>query len=234
MTNKKTKRIFSWAQLMSYAMAVMLLSASGCTYYMPVAVSSTSIGNQGEIPVKVVSGRSEASYFLFLGPFGDDSLQAALEDARSQGDGDTLANVFVDRKLFCFPLCGFSLYTSIETRITGTLVKYQDERSRQFQKNTAKQPPISDSSDRSKANIPPQVAYDQMLTAFGQDQLTAEALHNSYSGQTRSNLKQFITTKRGDDSAWNWKLKMPANASENEKRFLLWYVKTYTSYKLTE
>ena len=104
-------KLSAWTQLMACTMATMVLSLSGCTYYMPAAVSSTSIGNQGEIPVKVVSGRSEASYFLVFGPFGDDSLQAALEDARRQGDGDTLANVFVDRKLFCIPTCSWSLYT---------------------------------------------------------------------------------------------------------------------------
>lgn len=40
------------------AIPLTLFGASGCTYYMPVAVSSSSIGNKGEIPVKVVSGRS--------------------------------------------------------------------------------------------------------------------------------------------------------------------------------
>lgn len=220
---KTSKAIFSWA--------LVLLSFSGCTYYMPAAVSSTSIGNKGEIPVKVVSGSSEAYYWFAIGPFGDDSLQAALDDARSKGDGDTLANVFVDRKIFCFLNCYLPIYSSIETRITGTLVKYQDERSAQFQKAPETQLPIS---GKSNGNIPPQVAYDQLLAAFGQDQLAAEAVHNAYSGQTRSNLKQFIITNRGDDSAWSWKLKIPANASENEKRFLNWYVKAYTSYKPVE
>ena len=59
-------KLSAWTQLMACTMATMVLSLSGCTYYMPTAVSSTSIGNQGEIPVKVVSGRSEASYFLVL------------------------------------------------------------------------------------------------------------------------------------------------------------------------
>lgn len=230
MTNQKTKQDVS-AQLMPCAMAAMLISVSGCTHYMPAAVSSTSIGNHGEIPVKVVSGSSSANSFLFFGPFGDASLQAALEDARSQGDGDTIANVFVDRILFCFPACFLPIYSSVETRITGTLVKYQDERALPFQKPVAKQQLIADGSQK---NIPPQVAYDQLLAAFGQDQLTAEAVHNAYSGQTRSNLRHFVITKRGDDSSWNWKLKIPAHASENEKRFLNWYVKAYTSYKPVE
>lgn len=231
MINQPEIKRWTLAKLMACAMAAMVLSISGCTYYMPTAVSSTSIGNHGEIPVKVVSGRSEASYFLAFGPFGDDSLQAALEDARRQGDGDTLANVFVDRKLFCIPTCGFSLYTSIETRITGTLIKYQDERSAQFQKTPEKLVPIPNSS---KLNITGEAAYGQMLSSFAQDQLAAEALYNALSGQTRDDLKQFVVTKRGNGSSWNWKLAMPANTDGNEKRFLYWYVKTYTDYKPVE
>lgn len=227
------KSDYSWARLTN-ALVLMLLSFSGCTYYMPAAVSSTSIGNQGEIPVKVVSGRSEASYFLFFGPFGDDSLLAALEDARSKGDGDTLANVFVDRKLFCFPFCGVSIYTSIETRITGTLVKYQDERSRQFQKAVIGQNLITNIEGGPKVNVGGEEAYGQLLASFGKDQLTAESVHSSFSPKTRSALKDFVLIKRGKFSAMSWRIAIPENISEIERRFLYWYIKTYTDYKPAE
>lgn len=217
--------------MMLFVILGIPFSFSACTYYMPMTVSSTSIGNQSEVPVKVVSGRSEASYFLIFGPFGDDSLQAALEDARRQGDGDTLANVFVDRKLFCVPTCGWSLYTAVETRVTGTLVKYQDERSRQFVKAPEKVVLIPNST---KLDIAAEAAYNQLLMSFGEDQLAAEAVFESFSGQTRNDLKQFVLTKRGNGSAWNWKLAVPADASGNEKRFLYWYVKNYTEYKPVE
>lgn len=230
MTNRKVD--CSWTLLTSHALALMLLSFSGCTYYMPMAVSSTSIGNQGEIPVKVVSGRSEASYFLFFGPFGDDSLLAALEDARNKGDGDTLANVFIDRKLFCVPLCGFSLYTSIETRITGTLVKYHDERSRQFQK--AATGLNQNIEGGSKINVVAEEAYGQLLASFGKDQLEAEAVHNSFSNKTKNDLKDFVLTKRRKFTAMSWKIVLPENIPEIEKRFLHWYLKTYTDYKPAE
>lgn len=216
------------ARATSCVIGLALITAAGCTHYMPAAVSSTSIGNQGEIPVKVVSGSSSSSSFLFFGPFGDASLNAALEDARRFGDGDTLANVFVDRILFCFPACFIPIYSSIETRITGTLVKYKDERSLQYQNAPAIQEPTAAGS---KKNVPPAAAYDQMLAAHGQDLLMAEAIYKAYNRRTQSDLKHFVTTTRGDDSSWNWKLKIPVNATENEKRFLIWFVKTYTSYK---
>lgn len=227
---RKNKTLFS-ARSTSCVAGLAILMASGCTHYMPTAVSSTSIGNQGEIPVKVVTGSSSASSFLFFGPFGDASMQAALEDARRYGDGDTLANVFVDRVLFCFPACFIPIYTSIETRITGTLVKYKDERSLQFQKAPAMR--VS-TADGSKINIPPQAAYDQLLAAYSEDELAAEAVYKGFSRVTQGNLRHYVTTTRGDDSSWNWKLKIPASASENEKKFLNWYVKAYTSYKPIE
>lgn len=214
------------------AILLTLFGASGCTYYMPAAVSSSSVGNKGEIPVKVVSGLSRASYFLFFGPFGDDSLQAALEDARHGGNGDTLANVFVDRKLFCVPLCEFPLYKSVETKITGTLVKYQDERSSQFQKAPEVVPPIP---TRSKTDISAETAYSQLFAAFNDDdEVAAQAVYNAFSGETQNALRQYVFTTRGKGTAWSWKFTIAANMLENEKRFLRWYVRSCTDYKPNE
>lgn len=104
-----------------------MLSFSGCVHYMPAAVSSTSIGSKYEVPVRTVTGTSSAYYVLGLGPTGDDSLNAAIEDAKSQAPSDSIANVFVDRKLTCVPVCGFSLFKRIDTMVYGTLVKYMKE-----------------------------------------------------------------------------------------------------------
>ncbi|HAF95886.1 MAG: hypothetical protein A2021_06600 [Elusimicrobia bacterium GWF2_52_66] len=94
---------------------------------MPAAVSSTSIGSKYETPVRTVTGTSSAYYIFGLGPTGDDSLNAAIEDAKSQAPSDSIANVFVDRKLICIPVCGFSIFTRIDTMVYGTLVKYANE-----------------------------------------------------------------------------------------------------------
>jgi len=104
-----------------------VLFLTGCVHYMPAAVSSTSIGSKYETPVRTVTGSSSAYYIFGIGPTGDDSLNAAIEDAKSNAPSDSIANVFVDRKLICFPVCGFSIFTRIETMIYGTLVKYTDE-----------------------------------------------------------------------------------------------------------
>lgn len=109
------------------SLAVLLaVSFSGCVHYMPAAVSSTSIGSKYEVPVKTVIGTSSAYYVFGFGPTGDDSLAAAIEDAKSEAPSDSIANVFIDRKLTCFPVCGFSIFTRIDTIVYGTLVKYTD------------------------------------------------------------------------------------------------------------
>ena len=107
--------------------SVFALLLSGCAHYMPAAISSTSIGSKYEVPVKTVTGTSSAYYVFGFGPTGDDSLNAAIEDAKSNAPSDSIANVFVDRKLTCFPVCGFSVFTRIDTMIYGTLVKYTKE-----------------------------------------------------------------------------------------------------------
>ncbi len=220
-----------WKHLAICAIALSVAYASGCTYYMPAAVSSTSIGNQGEVPVKVVSGRSEASYFLAFGPFGDDSLLAALEDARSKGDGDTLANVFVDRKLFCVPHCGFALYTSIETKVTGTLVKYQDARSSQFQKPVA-QPPIAGNSQSAVAVLATELAYKQLAEAFRQGPATAKSLFASFGGPTKDQLRKVVLSKFNRTSALSWRVQHLPSTPDDEKPFLNWFLTANTDYKV--
>lgn len=111
----------------NFAMAISIIFFScGCTHYMPAAVSSVSLDSKFQVPTRVVTGRASHSSFLFFGPFGDASLLAAYDDARTKGDGDTLVNVTVDRKLFCFPACWLQVYMEVETIVHGTLVRYID------------------------------------------------------------------------------------------------------------
>jgi len=97
-------------------------------YYLPTAVSTNPVGTNYEKPVDVVSGKSSA-YYLFgglFGPIGDDSLKAAVENALSYRRGSSLTNVFVDRKLICFPPCqwGLTLFMEVNTIVLGTVVTY--------------------------------------------------------------------------------------------------------------
>jgi len=94
---------------------------------MPAAVSSTSVGSDYERPVKTVTGMSSAYYLFGLGPEGDDSLNAAIADAMSYAKSDSIANVFVDRRIIGFPTLYFPIVMRIDTIVFGTLVKYTDK-----------------------------------------------------------------------------------------------------------
>lgn len=98
---------------------------SGCVHYMPAAVSSAPLGPK-EHPVAMSTGESTAYYFLGLGPTGNDSLKAAVEDGLSQRKSDTMINVFIDRKILNFPFDFFPIFTKITTTVYGTLVRYDE------------------------------------------------------------------------------------------------------------
>jgi len=108
----------------AFFVPLFALFLSGCIHYMPGAVSSTSIGSTYEIPVKTVTGTSSAEYLFGFRQTGDDSLNAAIENAKSQAPSDSIANIFVDRKITCIPFCCLPIYKKVDTYIYGTLVKY--------------------------------------------------------------------------------------------------------------
>ena|GEM_PF-6567264 len=106
--------------------SVLILPAllSGCSFYHPIAVSSTGIGGQYERPSGMASGKAARWYFFpcyALCSSGDDSMQAAVADAMSGKTGETLANVFAERKTTVY--IPFLLAKS-EISVTGTMVKY--------------------------------------------------------------------------------------------------------------
>lgn len=101
-----------------------LVALQGCVHYYPSTISTTSLHGKYEKPVRVISGESHAFYILGMGPIGNDSLEAAIEDAQGDAPGDSMVNVFVDRKVLTFPFTYFPLITRITTNIRGTLIKY--------------------------------------------------------------------------------------------------------------
>jgi hypothetical protein len=109
--------------------APILLSVlfSGCAYNQPMGLSSASIGSQYERPSGMAEGRAKRWQFFpcySLCPVGDDSLIAAVNNALDGKVGDTLANVYVERKTIAFPHKFFPLLERTEVVVMGTLVKY--------------------------------------------------------------------------------------------------------------
>lgn len=110
---------------------VMLATVSviaGCTVFVPPPphMASSSIPNS-EI-VGTVDGESRAYYVMGFGPFGDNSLKAAIKDALSKRGGDALTNVAVDQSVTYFgagpALAQYNFGFSVKTKVYGTAVRY--------------------------------------------------------------------------------------------------------------
>lgn len=104
-----------------------MLLLSGCAYYQPIGISSTSIGSQYERPTGMAEGVSRRWLFFpcyNACPIGEDSLKAAIDDALEGEVGDSLANVFAERRVIAFPHILFPIIVRSDILVTGTLVKY--------------------------------------------------------------------------------------------------------------
>lgn len=137
-----------------------MLVFCGCAYYQPIGISSTSIGSQYERPSGMAEGVSRRWLFFpcyNACPIGEDSLKAAIDDALVGNVGDTLANVYAERRVVAFPHVMFPLIMRSDIIVTGTLVKY----------NTKEFPPDNDELvDFRKLDKPEEILAKLQLFRF--------------------------------------------------------------------
>jgi len=101
---------------------------TGCTVFVPPSPQMASTIIPNTTIVGVVDGESSAYYILGMGPFGDNSLKAAIKDALSKRGGDALTNVAIDQTFKYFgigpslPAANFGF--SVKTKVYGTAVRY--------------------------------------------------------------------------------------------------------------
>lgn len=100
------------------AVLISVFLLSGCTIQKSMIVAPANIGPK-ETQTQIVEGESSSFYFLFLGPFGDSSLNAAVQDATDKSNSHSLLNVFVDRSYF-----SVLVFSRITTHIRGTAIRY--------------------------------------------------------------------------------------------------------------
>ena len=98
-----------------------LIGLAGCTIFMPTPpqMASTEISPNVQV-VGTVEGEARSSYVLGFGPYGENSLKAAIQDALSKRGGDALINVSIDQATTNY--LGF--YTIRRTLVMGTAVKF--------------------------------------------------------------------------------------------------------------
>ncbi|MCX5792649.1 MAG: hypothetical protein NTY45_10645 [Elusimicrobia bacterium] len=112
---------------MKKLICIPILFLSGCAYYQPIGISSSSVGSQYERPSGIAEGVSRRwSFFPCYNacPIGDDSLKSAMNNALAGKAGDALVNVYAERKTVAFPHIYFPLIIRSDVVITGTVVKY--------------------------------------------------------------------------------------------------------------
>ncbi|OIO03609.1 MAG: hypothetical protein COX65_06535 [Elusimicrobia bacterium CG_4_10_14_0_2_um_filter_56_8] len=134
---------------------------SGCAYYQPIGISSTSVGSQYERPSGIAEGVSRR-WLIFpcynACPIGEDSLKSAIDNALEGQVGDTLANVYAERRIIAFPHIYLPLIVRSDVIVTGTLVKY----------NTKEFPP--DNAEYLYSNSPAKI-WEGLLSLEREDQL---------------------------------------------------------------
>ena len=107
-------------KLVSLALSA-LVALAGCTIFVPAPpqMASTEISPNVQV-VGTVEGEARSSYVLGFGPYGENSLRAAIQDALSKRGGDALINVSIDQATTNF----FGFYTVRRTLVMGTAVKF--------------------------------------------------------------------------------------------------------------
>ena len=105
------------------------LALAGCTVFVPTPPHMSSTAIPGSEIVGVVEGESRAYYIFGIGPFGDNSLKAAIKDALSKRGGDTITNVAIDQVTTYFgagpALPQYNLGLSVRTKVYGTAIRYK-------------------------------------------------------------------------------------------------------------
>lgn len=112
------------------ALSIFLPFISGCSYTKPVMLAPMQLGPKEHVKA-IGRGESSAEYIFGIRIDGDDSLAEAVLNAgeKSKIPHSTMANVFVDRHLFCVPACWLPIYMESKTSVYGTMIVYDIEQS---------------------------------------------------------------------------------------------------------
>src|SRR5687767_6779043 len=99
---------------------------TGCVHFSPIAVSTSSINPELEIPLGFVQGVAVNSLFLGIPARDEEGMKTAVNRAKVGIDADNLVNVYVDQRVTYYPFTILPIYTRIETIVYGTAVRYKD------------------------------------------------------------------------------------------------------------
>lgn|GEM_PF-2687066 len=104
----------------------LCLGLAGCSYLVPLTVSTSALDPDHEIYLGIVKGTASNGYLVGIPISDDEGMRIAMNRAKREIGADNLVNVTVDRRITYYPFTILPLYTKVETIITGTGVRYKD------------------------------------------------------------------------------------------------------------
>lgn len=90
---------------------------SGCAHYQPVSMNPSPLASSGESPA--ILGYSTNTFLLGMPLGGNESLEAALVDAKKRAGANSFTVSYVDQKKSCIPSPLLPLLCRTETDIYG-------------------------------------------------------------------------------------------------------------------
>ena len=210
-------------------LVLLLFGLAGCVHVLPAPDVEHPLGTTTDVPVGVVTGHSSSFEILKLKRWGDDSLEAALADARRKGgpDADGIAAASAERKLICFPLCWFPLVRSVQTTATATLLRLGRDRT------TA---PARDHEQKLEVGERPTASalLTRLEHLYAESPTAARAFYDSLSGPQRDDLRDEVLGSRGVASAYGTTFRPAKGSPPEERKFLEWFVGGFTTYTLVD
>jgi hypothetical protein len=212
---------------MRSAWALGLAAAlAGCAVHMPAALAPEPLGPTDYLPIGPVTGQAHSVHFFSWRRYGDDTTEMAVQNAIAGTQGDQVINRVVMRHVMCFPECRWPILTISETSVEGTLVRYN--RMPVWEKPQPT-PPV-----KLEVGQPPpaQRLVERMLDLYGQDPKQAADFFATLDEDGRRHVVQFVISAKGTTAAVGWDFKPSKNLGADERRFVEWFVASYTTYKV--
>lgn len=206
-----------------------VLALCGCVHQLPAPHVAPRLGSTLDVPIGVVTGRSSSLEIMKLGLWGDDSVEAALADARRRGsrDADGIELTAAERRVICFPACAWPLVRSVRTLATANLTRVARGLSAPESERSAPALEVGKAPST-------QALLERLEHLYARSPQAAAELHDSLSARGRDELRDEVLSRRGVLSEHGRSFRVPKDADERRRAFLRWYVGSFTTYVLVE
>ena len=199
---------------------------SSCAYTTKsTSLASTPIGHKGVAPKGFVTGYSKAFFVLWWGPFGDDSEEAAANDARGKAVEQDLADAVVERQVLCVPTCLLPIVRRTRTVVNAAVVAPTGFR----ELPQAAKPPAPPNPRDPSPSV--EILYHRLRSMHRADPDSAKHFYESLGSEERQVLREYVVAHSGVGSVAGGEYRIPSGAKEDDRRFAEWFLIGYTPYQ---